>query len=108
MRVSGKERTKYKDGIKYVKADNPKLRRYLPVLEMKKIKADFDTKFFSRIQRIYEKEKSPLGYVSFWHLRDLPMRKVFECIKSYYQDNPYKICFQVNMVGQITSFKLLR
>lgn len=108
MRVTTKKKTKIKDGITWVKADNPELRRYLPVFETKKIKAHFNPELFAKIQQVYEKEKSALGYMSFWHLKNLSMREVFECIKAFYQEYPYNVRFQVNRAGQITSFKLLK
>jgi len=93
--------------IKKVRADNKKLRRMLPVLEMKKVTPKWDSILFEKIRAIYQEKKSPLGYCSYWHLKGLNLNRVFSCLKAYWLQNPYKIRFGVNRAGKNVYFRLL-
>ena len=93
--------------IKKVRADNKKLRRMLPVLEMKKVTPKWDSILFEKIIKVYNANKSPLGYCSYWHCRKLGTERVFSCLKAYWLQNPYKIRFGVNRAGKNVYFRLL-
>ena len=96
------------DGVKirFNKPTNIKRRKFLPVFNLKDWEEEFNEKLFNKIVKIYNKEKSVLGYVSYKYFEHLGLDKVFRCLKAYYKENPLKIRFNVDRTGLNVYFKL--
>jgi len=82
---------------------------FQPVLEMKKVQPIIPIQEeLEKIYKIWEKNKSELGYISYFHFkREIGLEKLFGILKYIYIKNPYSLRFQVNRMGENVYFKIM-